>query len=166
MKTAIVPAQVTTVEDRLAGNLTISQLLLMVAGLGLATMIYFVVTPKFHISITKGILMGVVAITAGGLSIRIMGKIVADWLVILTRFSQRPRRYVFTKNDRELPPVEVQQKTALQPQPAQVPATVTQSVTTQDQSALDDLLKSPSVSVRFVVAEKGGINVSLTPLKR
>ena len=166
MKTAIVPAQVTTVEDRLAGNLTISQLLLMVAGLGLATMIYLVVTPKFHISVIKGILMGLVAITAGGLSIRILGKIVADWLVILTHFAQRPRQYVFTKNDRKLPALEFQSKTPVQSLPVKAPKLVTEVLTAKDQTKLDGLLENPALAVRFVVAEKGGINVSLTPLKR
>ena len=52
MRTTIVPAQVTTVEDRVAGNLTIAQLLILMAGFGLMTLVYLLVAPKYHFSPT------------------------------------------------------------------------------------------------------------------
>jgi len=45
MKTTTVPAQVTTVEDRLAGNLSLTQLLLLVCPVFVSCLIYVVFPP-------------------------------------------------------------------------------------------------------------------------
>ena len=168
MKTAIVPAQVTTVEDRLAGNLTISQLLLMVAGLGFATLVYLVVRPKGHLAPVKDVFIATALLIFGGVSIRIRGKIVADWLIILTRFQLRPRRYVFTKNDlptREIPVLKKELKpvNSAKAEPKKTNAPEALSISERVKAGI--LLDNPALMVRFVAAEKGGIDVSLTPLK-
>ena len=50
MKTAIVPAQVTTVEDKVAGNLNLTQLLLIASPVFVRGVIYAVFPPSFEIS--------------------------------------------------------------------------------------------------------------------
>lgn len=144
MRTTTVPAQVTTVEDRVAGNLTIAQLLILMAGFGLATLVYLFMAPKYNLSPTKlVVLFGIVA-TIAPLAIRVADKIVAEWLVILTRFIMRPRRYVFTKSDREVPAYAVTDEAA--------PTTV-EAPTRRVQ--LDTALGSPAVAFRFVPPKKG-----------
>lgn len=169
MKTAIVPAQVTTVEDRIAGNLTVSQLMLLVAGLGFATLIYLAVGPRYHMTLVKGVSATFIALVFGSLSLRIRGKIVADWLIILTRFWQRPRRYVFTKNDlqtRMVPMPLAEPKPVVTTKTKSTKELVTELLSVTDQVKVGDLLDNPALAVRFVLAEKGGIDVSLTPIKR
>ncbi len=169
MKTAIVPAQVTTVEDRLAGNLTISQLRLMVAGLGVATRIYVLVGPKYHITLLKGLIAAATMIAFIGLSIRIRGKILADWIIILTRFVQRPRRYVFTKNDlatRTTIILTEEPEQLVTATPLLTERSQAKSLSVREQVKVGSLLENPALAIRFAVGEKGGLDVSLTPLKR
>lgn len=168
MKTAIVPAQVTTIEDRIAGNFTISQLMILMAGMGLATLIYLLTAPRYQFNPLKLIAITTVVALIAPLAIRIQGKIVADWLIILTRFWQRPHRYIFTKNDaasRSVPIAEAKSKPLEQKAVSPV-RKLTEQLSMHDQTSVDELLDNPGLAVRFVVAEKGGIDVSLTPVKQ
>ena len=171
MKTAIVPAQVTTVEDKLAGNLTVTQLFIMVAGLGLATLIYVLVGPKYHFTTWKIGSILATAIVFGGLSLRIHGRIVSEWLIILTRYWQRPHQYVFTKNDfqsRSIPDYESETatKTITHIKPTFALPSSIDFPSLPERIKVEALLDNPSLAVRFVMAEKGGIDVSLTPTKQ
>ncbi len=99
MRTTVVPAQITTVEDRIAGNLTFVQVLLLVAALLLGSALYITLPPHLHLGSIKLTLICLQFVVFGGLALRIHGKIVADWLILYLRFMIRPRIYVFTKND-------------------------------------------------------------------
>lgn len=166
MKTAIVPAQVTTVEDRIAGNFTFAQLLIVMFAGGLATMVYLLVAPKYHFNPLKLIAILTIVSSIAPLAIRFRGKIVAEWLVILARFWQRPQRYIFTKNDREEELTVTAEVIPTETKPAVSVEASTDSVTVEDHTKLRELLNNPDFAVRFVVAEKGGLNVSVAPLKR
>jgi len=166
MKTAIVPAQVTTVEDRIAGNFTFVQLLILMFAGGLATVVYLLIAPSYHFTPFKIVTILTIVFLLTPLAIRIRGKIVADWLIILTRFYQRPLRYVFTKNDREPEAFDAIKTNKAENKEAATVETVTESVTFEEHTKLKELLSNPEFAVRFVVAEKGGLNVSVAPLKR
>ncbi|MCX6810187.1 MAG: PrgI family protein [Candidatus Berkelbacteria bacterium] len=99
MKSTVVPAQITTVEDKIAGSLNFIQIILLVFSLIIGTAFYGLIPPKLHLSSLKIILMiGEFAIF-GLLALRYKGRILADWLVIYLRYKARPRIYIFTKND-------------------------------------------------------------------
>lgn len=162
MRTTIVPAQVTTVEDRVAGNLTIAQLLILMAGFGLMTVVYLLVAPNYHFSPTKIVSLVIIALTFGPLAIRIFDKIVAEWLVILVRYALRPRRYVFKKSDRTVEAV---------PRVAEDPVSVSKPVkhlaTSQvPRVTLGEVALEPAAAYRFVPSKKGGLHVALAPTKR
>ena len=99
MKTTVVPAQITTIEDRIAGNLTFIQIVLLICALILSTVVYAVVPPRIHLTVLKLVLIAVQFAFFGGLAIRFKGKILADWLLVILRYAVRPRIYIFTKND-------------------------------------------------------------------
>lgn len=104
MKTVVVPAQITTVEDKIAGNLTLPQIVLLVFSLVVGAGIYAAIFPKLHFNAVKIVLIGMEFSFFGGLALRYNGKILGEWLVIYLRFRSRPRRYIYTKNDpREFP---------------------------------------------------------------
>jgi hypothetical protein len=106
MKTTVVPAQITTVEDKIAGSLNFIQIILLVFSLIIGTAFYGLISPKLHLSTIKIILMAVQFTFFGTLALRYKGRILADWLVVYLRYKARPRVYVFDKNDiiaRELP---------------------------------------------------------------
>ncbi len=99
MKSTVVPAQITTVEDKIAGSLNFIQIILLVFSLIIGTAFYGSIPPKLHLSSLKIVLMiGEFAIF-GLLALRYKGRILADWLVIYLRYKARPRIYIFTKND-------------------------------------------------------------------
>lgn len=165
MKTTVVPAQITSVEDRVAGNFTFAQILLLIAALLLGTVLYVFVAPRLHLSALKLSLIGCQFGLFGGLALRYQGKILAQWLVVYLRFYLRPRLYVFTKKDLinrdiELPVVK-KAKPAGQPQVRANQAAT--PVSLLDQVVLDRLVDNPSLSVSFELSKKGGIDVSLTP---
>lgn len=99
MKSVVVPAQITTVEDKIAGSLNFIQIILLVFSLIIGTAFYGLIPPKLHLSSLKIVLMIGEFAVFGLLALRYKGRILADWLVIYLRFKARPRIYVFTKND-------------------------------------------------------------------
>lgn len=58
MKTTVVPAQITTVEDKIAGSLTFTQIIMLVIPLLTSTAIYVLILPssRTRMTICKGIL--------------------------------------------------------------------------------------------------------------
>ena len=98
MKMTVVPAQVTTVEDRIIGNLGFSQILLLIVPVFAAAGIFLLLPPFMGGALYKYVIMGIVALLFGLLSIRIKGKILASWLVTILRYNLRPKYYLFNKN--------------------------------------------------------------------
>lgn len=169
MKTTVVPAQITTVEDRIAGNLTFPQIVLMILPLLTSTAVYACVPSFMHFSALKIVLIGLQFIFFDGLAIRFRGKIVADWLVIYLRFAARPRRYIFTKNDTTARDIEstVPKEQAVHKKPKSSKLEVaTGAISLFDKTKASRMLENPSLTVSFKFAKKGGLDVSLKPIKR
>ncbi len=168
MKTTVVPAQITSVEDKIAGNLTFVQVLLLIVAMLVGATLYLMLPPKLHFGPIKIVLVSLELIFFAGLALRIKGKIIADWLVLILRFKARPRLYVFTKNDvtaRDIP-ADVPKKVAIPvTTPAMQPVLVP-SLSLPEKDQIGQLLDNPALTVRFALAKKGGIDVSLTPVKR
>src|SRR5215204_1042792 len=98
MRTTIVPSQVTTVEDRVAGRLGLSQLLLLISPIFGSSIIFVVLPPFFNYAVYKVVLIVCVASLSALLAIRIKGKILLFWAITLLRYNTRPRYYLFNKN--------------------------------------------------------------------
>lgn len=167
MKTTVVPAQITTVEDRIAGNFTFAQIFLMIISLILGTVIYVVLPPRMHLGSLKLTLIVFQFLLIGGLAIRINGKIIAEWLATYFRYSKRPRQYVFTKNDetgREKVAVIKRQETEVSEKKKESKIAIP-TIPLSEEAKVAVLLTNPSLTVSFELAKKGGIDVSLTPVK-
>lgn len=165
MKTTVVPAQITTVEDKIAGSLTFVQIMLLVIPLIIGTTLYAIIPPKIHLTTLKLVLITLQFSFFGLLAIRIRGKILADWLITILRYSLRPRIYVFTKNDllsRDIPEQE---------------ALAVRNIATKVADNADDKVVHPShkinlksifdesmVAISVKPSKKGGIDVSLTKI--
>lgn len=161
MKTTITPAQITTVEDKIAGNLTFTQILFLIIPLLTATATYVLMSPGLQFKPLKLSLIILQFAIFLPLAIRIKGKTVADWLVIILRHKARPRIYIFTKNDScnrliiETATKETKAellKVANKDMPAELSPP-------QDQNKVDELLKHSGVTVRL--GKKGGIDVAV-----
>lgn len=168
MKTTVVPAQITTVEDKIAGSLTFQQIILLVMSLIIGTAIYLLVPPKLHVSAIKAALMLIQFALLGILAIRISGKILAEWLVVYLRYSLRPRVYIFKKSDlaqREviLPIFERAKKESA----ITIKSAAKQKKRQLPESNLDlkNWLSKPDSSLSVKPAKKGGLDVVFQKLE-
>lgn len=168
MKTTVVPAQITTVEDRIAGSLTLPQIVLLVMSMVIGSLIYAVVIPKMHFGAIKMTLIAIEFIFFGGLALRFNGKILGEWLVILLRFNSRPRRYIFTKNDtihREI--IIETKKEAQKEKHSEIKASIKSEkpLSLLEELNMQKLYYTDSLSVSFKPSKKGGLDVQLKKAK-
>lgn len=168
MKVTVVPAQVTTVEDRVAGNLSFSQLILFAIPVFGGSLLYAILPPFMGASIYKIIFICVFAFICTVLAIRIKGKIVLLWLITLLRYRARPRQYVFNKNTlsyrEDYPDVpDVVAETAKSTD--KTSAGLLPKLGLPEKAYLYDLLEDPIGRLRFDITKKGGINVSIPEAK-
>lgn len=163
MKVTVVPAQVTTVEDKITGNLSVSQIVLFSIPVFGGSLLYAVLPPSMEFSIYKLIVVGFIAILAGLLAIRIKGKIVLMWLLILLRYRSRPRLYIFSKNttmyreDYPEPPKQV---------PAKIVHTENRKIElpklgAREKALVYATLDDPIGRLRFETNKKGGLHVRI-----
>lgn len=98
MKITVVPAQVTTIEDRIMGSLGFLQLMLLTMPIFIGGVLFVLLPPFMDGSLYKYIIISIVATLCCILAIRIRGKIVALWLIVILRYNLRPKFYLFNKN--------------------------------------------------------------------
>ncbi len=99
MRTQVIPAQITTVEDKIAGNLNGTQLFLLMIPILYTTLDYAIFYPHMHVSVIKILSALFVLIASILLSLRIKGKVVFNWLIVILAYNIRPKYYVCNKND-------------------------------------------------------------------
>ena len=99
MRTTIIPAQITTVEDKIAGSLNMTQILILMFPVLWTSLIYIVFAPAMKLVPYKLGLIGVVIMACLILVIRIKDKIVAEWLGVVLRYQFRPKYWLYNKND-------------------------------------------------------------------
>ena len=173
MRTRIIPAQITTVEDKIAGSLNLTQILLLMVPIFWTTIVFVIFPAKLHLSLYKFPLVLVVLVVFLLLSARIKGKVVFDWLFIFARYNTRAKYYVFNKNDsyqREisLPVIEKRQSKLLKKAKnfARRQATLTtQQLRTRDLVKLEQMLSDPKTVFSLKSDTKGGIHVSFEQVK-
>jgi hypothetical protein len=170
MKTTTVPAQVTSVEDKIAGSLTLSQLLLLVMPLFVGSAIYVLIPPVLHLSAPKLGISLVILSVAGVAAIRIRGKLVLFWVVILARYAARPKYYVATKNDlylRELPGGDGDGIPEVEPavDPTLIPLVPATKMTSLQRLKLEAVLADPRAKLHFRTNRKGNLRVHITEVE-
>src|SRR5665213_3181374 len=93
MKVTVVPAQVTTVEDRIAGRLGLSQIMLLITPIFVGSALYAVLPPLMNSSPYKLVIIITIMLICSSLAIRIKGKILLLWLIVVLRYRLRPSYY-------------------------------------------------------------------------
>ncbi len=168
MKATVVPAQVTTVEDRIAGNLGFSQLLLLATPVFAGGLLYVVLPPFMNNAAYKMVLIGVLAFIFWTMAIRIKGTILLLWLVIVLRYNLRPSLYVFNKNT--LKSREQYRDTIIEENEPQEATNTARETTLQQLGIADtvralDIINNPASKVRFETNRKGKLYVRFTEIK-
>ena len=170
MRTTIVPAQITTVEDRIAGRLGLSQLLLLITPIFGGSAIFVVFPPFFTYAVYKAVVITCVAVMCALLAIRIKGKILLFWAITLLRYNARPRYYLFNKNSthtREIIlPADIDTESAEETSaPAAVPIRKI-NLTTAERVRIEGLLANPDANIHVTANKKGELSVHLTEVQQ
>lgn len=172
MRTTVIPAQITTVEDKIAGSLNLTQIIILMIPVFWTTAVYAVFPPVMSLAWYKLPLVLIVLIASLILSLRIRGKVVANWLLVLLRYNLRPRYYLFNKNDsylRNMDFPEQQKKTsklfnkAHKRKEIRIPA---KSFGINDLVKLKDFIHNPDYSLSLKPDEKGGLYVALKQVQK
>lgn len=168
MKATVVPAQVTTVEDRIMGNLGFSQLMLLIVPIFIGAGLFAMLPPFMGGSLYKYILIIVVTMFCCIMAIRIKGKIVALWLIVILRYNLRPKFYLFNKNtaafreqydSRQDEPEERKAEVRLK-RSASVPR-----LEFHETAKVLATIDNPASKLRFETTKKGGLHVRLTEIE-
>lgn len=164
MRSTVVPAQVTTVEDRIAGSLGLSQLLLLLVPIFLGSILYVILPPFFAYHVYKVVLFVILAVVCGSLAIRIKGQILLLWLVSILRYNLRPRYFVFSKNSLYAREVVADEQGVTETVPKIVEEESANQIglSTADMIRVEDILANPAANVRFSTTKKGELRVHVT----
>jgi len=99
MRTTIIPAQITTVEDKIAGSLNMTQILIMMVPVLWTALVYVLLFPSMKLAPYKLTLILFATVICIVLAFRVKDKIVAEWLGVLVKYRLRPKYYLFNKNN-------------------------------------------------------------------
>ncbi len=168
MKVTVVPAQVTTVEDRIAGSLGLSQILLLVAPVFIDSALYVGLPPFFHGAVYKLAVIATITLVLAVMAIRIKGQILLFWLITLLKYNLRPRFYVFEKRtlaNREMFAVVKTEPAETEAAPAPKRLKRALSLTTADLVQVRDLIEHPAANLSFET-RKGNLYVRITEVKQ
>ncbi len=167
MKVTVVPAQVTTVEDKIMGSLSLSQLMILLLPVFVGAALFAVLPPAMESSLYKYILIGILALLCMVMAIRIKGKIVALWIITVLRYNLRPKYYLFNKNSTthrqdyaDIPPETETQAEATNKKHISIP-----KLELREAAYVLATIENPASNLRFETTKKGGLNVRLTEIE-
>lgn len=168
MRTTIVPAQITSVEDKIAGNLSFSQLMLLIVPLFLSVAMYILLPPFGGFHAYKAIIAGMITAICLLLAIRFRGKLIAQWLGVRIRYNLRPRYYVFNKNcaysravvnaPKERKQDEIKPVGSTKPLPKL-------QLLPKEMIAFESATNRSGADFQFVRSKKGGLSVRIKELR-
>lgn len=166
MKSTIVPAQITSVEDTIAGSLSLMQILILLTPLFLSTVIFIIFPPVSKIVLYKFLLMLITVLLFLPLALRIKGKVLLLWIILFISYAFRPRYYIFTKNSslfRDIVlPVQTEKSTLKKPKENMQ---VKPIATIKERITLQRIIDNADENMRFRFGKKGGIRVALSQIK-
>src|SRR5665213_1003452 len=162
MKVSVVPAQITTVEDRIAGNLSFTQILLLSIPQFFVAILFVLIPPVGHFSILKLVISLVIIGCSSTLAIRINNKILLDLLKLRISYFVRPHIYVYKKQTQLL---DVEYQPLVYKAKVQKTANIVRTeLTSPAKNRSYKLLSSSSYSVLFKTKE-GGLSVEVTSVE-
>lgn len=166
MKIRSIPAQITTVEDKIVGNLNLTQMMLLMVPVFWGMIVYTMFLPVMEFAWYKAFLFSFVGIISLILALRIKDKIVLQWIVILLRYNLRPKYYVFNKNDSYMRSMDVLSIEKSKRKTKTIHAKQLQKIK-HTQSSLGDLIRleniltNPKYSFSIKSQKKGAFYVAI-----
>ena len=170
MRSTIIPAQITTVEDKIAGNLTFIQLLLLMVPVLITAIVFIGIPPKMVLTWLKAGFVGLSAIITIALALRIKGKVVLEWLIIYSRYCVRPKYYIFNKNNSFARLIEVPSINSIKTSPIKVKPVFSStksspSLNLRTIRQLEQFMHNPQVDISFTSVKRGGLHVAFSKVR-
>ena len=163
MRTQVIPAQITTVEDKIAGNLNLTQIMLLITPVLLGTAIYVLLPPSMSFVAYKLVVVLTLFLVCLILAIRIQGKVLVNWLAVVIKYASRPKYYVFDKNDMaqrdQIMPEVSKKQTNLSKNASKAHAPSNIRIGIPDLVRWEETLVKGKLGMAFKTARKGGLNV-------
>jgi glucan phosphoethanolaminetransferase (alkaline phosphatase superfamily) len=158
MRTTIIPAQITTVEDKIAGSLSMMQILILVFPILFTALVYIFLPTPMKLNPYKIALVLTSVVICIGLVIRVKDKIIAQWLGVILKYYFRPKYFLYNKNDLtgrtvDVPPIPNIALYTKKPK-QKVKATITPDPEVADLFKLQQLIDSGKVTVRYQFNKK------------
>jgi len=170
MRTQVIPAQITTVEDRIAGNFSLTQILILLAPVFFATIVFVVLPPTMVLTWVKVGLIVAFGLISTTLAIRIKGMLAIHWIVVLLKYNIRPKYYVFNKNDTSyrdlLVPVLEKQDSKEVKKEKSTAKEYKPAITVPNLIQLEELINNKDFDVRFRTSKKGGLDVAFEKITK
>jgi len=163
MKAQVIPAQITTIEDRIAGSFSLTQIMFLLSPVFFASAVFVLFPPSMHLTIAKILTSLVFALIAIILSLRVKEKLVIHWIGVLLRYNVRPKFYIFNKNDGFMRPVEAVKTNSGVDKAIKAEKTVKRAkgFDIAGLVKLDEILSSDHSQIKFTPNRKGGLHVAL-----
>lgn len=172
MRTTVIPAQITTVEDKIAGNLNLTQIIILMIPVFFTTIVYGIFPPRLHFVLYKFPLILIVLSICLILSLRIKGKVVFNWLFVVVRYNLRPKYYLFNKNDTYLRTLDLPQiQKGIYKLPKFAQHKIKNRSTASNVRAIDIIrlkgfIKNPNYTLSLKPNKKGGLYVGLEQIQQ
>jgi len=166
MRVTAIPAQITTVEDRIVGSLNLGQLLLLCTPVFGGGLLYAILPPVVSTSAYKVILMVILGTICGTCAIRVKGQIMLSWAIIFLHYWLRPRYYVFDKCSLHCREQYLRVAEGPQERLVTLPERSHKKLflSPKDKAKVQEFIESPAANVAFDI-RKGGVYVRITEIK-
>lgn len=172
MRTTVIPAQITTVEDKIAGSLNLTQIFILMIPIFWSAVVYILFIPFMKLTWYKLPLVLIVLFICLILSMRIKGKIVLSWLMVILRYNLRAKYYLFNKNDpylrtMDLPVFEKKPLKLFRKSPAKKEVKrQNPNFAITDLIQLEKLITDPKYTLSFKSNKKGGLYVHFQQIQK
>lgn len=164
MRQTIVPAQITTVEDKIVGNLNMTQIVLIAFSLFIGVFIFAVLPQKLHFNLYKILLIIISTFTCFILALRVRKRVILNWIFLLTSYYLRPSYYIYDKNDSYLRDIvyfpEIKKKKKVQPKEAFSKAKNPDIIPITDFAKLERILALHRANLGLKFNKKGEIDAT------
>ena len=168
MRVSIVPAQITTVEDKIVGNISVLQAMLLGAPILAGFVIALIFPPSGQFVGYKIAIVTVLFLIFGTLAIRIKDRIIAQWIKLLSIYCARPKLHLYNKNSSYLRISPVKQSTkSIEPisKAEIVHIKPSANISSKERARLENMAVSDSANMKFEVVKKGRLYVRFTETK-
>ena len=170
MRTTIIPAQITTVEDKITANLNLTQILILMVPVLVTAILFALIPPVMKLVWYKVALILIFAFICSILALRIKGRVIFNWLLILWQFKSRPKYFIFNKNDNYLREVEVEvvenKSKVNEVKTIKIISKKEQKLVEAESVKFLHFLKDQKNSLSFKLSDKGGLNVAFEQIKK